>query len=967
MYFILKNNIKNGIFPMLDFKSTLCLYETTMPIRVNTALLDQEIYTFWETEHINDQIFSQAQNKERYVLHDGPPYANGAIHLGHAYNKIMKDICIRSRFMMGYDAHTAPGWDCNGLPIEHKVLTEYQNLDIAEIKKNCRTYANHWVEHQKESFKKLGVIMDWNHPYKTMDSTYQAGIIESFGKLFSQEYISRSNKTIPWCCGCKTALANAEIEYKDRKDPSIYVLFELHENKKLKAECQNKDIYFVIWTTTPWTLPLNRGIMLKKKNIYLLLAYENILLLVGKNCLAHFQQTTKKAYEIIKEINAEDFQGTYALHPFEENTTVPVLLEDVVEGHEGTACVHTAPGCGPIDYEIGIKNGLEIYSPISPDGKYTTEVQVKELVGLSIPQGQSWVINQLIEKGKLLFKTTINHSYPHCWRSLEGLIFRATPQWFCNLEKNNFKEKVIDAINKINFYPISGQSTLNATVLNRWEWCISRQRVWGVPIIALINTKTNTYWTNYKFIHYIAEKIKIEGIEYWDTVDLSSEEIKKYLPLNIDLSEWRKEKDILDVWFDSGVSHTNVLKKNNDFPANVYLEGIDQHRGWFQSSLLTAIALYGEAPMKAIVSCGYTVDEKGQKMSKSLGNGVAPEEVIKKIGLDGLRIWVAGVNLGGDIVVSNKVFENVQEIYRKIRNTCRFAVQNIVDFDPQTDMILVEKMDFFNQYIIKKLYEYNIKIISFYQQFEYAQVCHTLIDLCNSFLSSLYFDISKDILYCEEKNSFKRRSIQSTLYIILETITKLSAPILVNTMEDITNHYKSNKKISIHKEEFARFECLDFLQDKAYNLPLTAINETIIAEKLTLLKQKNGSETNVFWTILLKFRDDVFKKIEEAREKGLIKQSIESKITIYTNKDNLYNTLFTQLQSYTIHYREFFNTFLLVSDIEIHNTEGQSAIEVIKHTGTKCARCWKYFYTTNNLICERCEKAIEKKYTITVI
>lgn len=947
---------------MVTIKSTLCFFETTMPIRVNGEVLDTEIFNFWETNGIAQKIYDSSKGKKRYILHDGPPYANGPIHLGHAYNKIMKDIVIRSRIMMGYDAYTTPGWDCHGLPIEHKVSLENPTYNAIEMKKACRQYADKWVTEQKKSFKKLGVLMDWENPYKTMNFKYQAEILRNFGKLVEKGYINRSNKTVPWCCGCKTALASAEIEYKNRKDPSLYVLFLLkNEYNSFINLSSDILVFLVIWTTTPWTLPLNCAVMLKKNAEYLVLKNEDTYLIIGKNCLAHFSKITKKEYMIIAEFNSESLKNSFVFHPFESNF-VPVLLEDSVEMGEGTACVHCAPGCGPIDYEVGIKNGLAIYSPISNSGYYTKDCHVTELVGKSIIEGRDFVITTLESKNKLFYKGVIEHSYPHCWRCREGLIFRATPQWFCNLEKDGFKEKVVDAIDTIEFYPVGAKSFLKSTVSSRWEWCLSRQRSWGVPIVALLKNNSNEYWIDSNFINTVADKFETKGMEYWDEVNLA--DLKNVLPSDLDLNFWHKEKDILDVWFDSGISHSSVLIPENDFPADVYLEGVDQHRGWFQSSLLTSVALYNKAPMKSIISCGHTVDEKGQKMSKSLGNGIEPEEVIKKIGLDGFRAWVSSVNLGGDIVVSKKIFDNVQEVYRKIRNTCRFAVKNLVDFDPKKDMILVENMNFLDQFMIKKLYEYNLKVISAYQNIEFAQVFHILIDLCNSFLSSFYFDLIKDVLYCDEQNGIARRSAQSVLYIVLDTITKLSAPILVNTTEDITNHYKSNKKESIHREEFSHFSCLDFFKDEGYILSsYDLLSKENITDCFSKMKIINESEYMKFWNLFLLFRQEVFKKIEEAREIGMIKQGIESTVVVSLGQKNQYTDMIEFFKKFVpFSFTLFLNQFLLVSgsDVIFNNTD-LCEIVVKKHTGIKCERCWKYFYSDKeDIFCHRCHIILEK-------
>lgn len=965
----------------MDLKKSLSLFETTMPIRANLKELDFNMYQFSESNNINEKIYKKNKNNRFFTLHDGPPYANGPIHLGHAYNKIMKDICIRSRFMMEYNAYTTPGWDCHGLPIEHKITQENKSTNTIEIKQACREYANNWIEKQKLSFKELGICMDFKKPYKTMNFEYQSKIAESFAILVEKGYISRSNKTIPWCCGCRTTLATAEIEYQNRKDPSLYVLFAINKNDHIKISQESIDsIYLVIWTTTPWTLPLNRGIIIKKNTNYLLLAHENKYLIIGADCLSHFSKTTNKEYHIIQTIHSSSLINSTAQHPFEENLFVPIIIDDSVELGEGTACVHMAPGCGPIDYEIAIKNNIEIYSPISPDGQYNQDIKIQELKDMKISDAQGWVITKLSEKNILWHKGTINHSYPHCWRSKEGLIFRATPQWFCNLEKNNFKEKVIQAIEKIQFYPQNSKFFLKSTILNRWEWCISRQRNWGVPIIALINKYDDSYWTNADFIRHIANQIKIHGVEYWDNVSMES--LQSILPKDINHLEWKKETNILDVWFDSGISHEAVLKEQKSFPADLYLEGVDQHRGWFQSSLLTSIAINECAPMKSIVSCGHTVDEKGQKMSKSIGNVISPEEIINQIGLDGLRMWVSSVNLGGDIVVSKKIFENIAEVYRKIRNTCRFAVQNLVDFDPNTDMINFDNLGIINQSILKKMFIYQIKIINAYQQYNFPEVFHTLIEIATSFLSSFYFDTVKDILYCDKHDSQSRKSTQSTLYIILDVLTKLLGPILINTSEDITNHYRSNKNESIHLDSFCKFPWFKnalSLKNSIFLLtehnPFHQENIKIIYDTITqsehLEKEKSINyinHANYLIDIITSLRSDVFKITEELRNKNIIKQSIEAKIILKIAFDSKYYIIIDTLKKELgTDYLSILSQLLIISDIHIENisnTEKIATTDIIsaeKHTGKKCDRCWKYFYQIlEENICKRCINALKE-------
>ncbi len=784
MFYLKKENFMSEN----TYRSTLNMFKTEFPIRLDSQKTTEEIQEKWKNEKIIEKLKSIRSDKIKYILHDGPPYANGNIHLGHALNKILKDIVIKSRYMMGYNANCTPGWDCHGLPIEHKIMTSNLNIDKNSMIKECRNYASQWAKKQTESFKKLGIFMDFENPYLTMSPKYQANILRAFSKLVEKGYITRKNKTIPWCCGCQTTLASAEIEYKDRKDPSIYVLFEIEKNELFDYD----NLYMLIWTTTPWTLPLNRAIMLKKDSTYLIAKCNDKILIFGKNCLEHLKQITSFEFEIIQELKSNELTKLKAKHLFETSREIPIILDDSVEDKEGTACVHVAPGCGPIDYEIAIKNNIEIYSPITSDGKYSNEIVLKEIENMPVSDGQIWVIKNLHERNLLFFKTSIRHSYPHCWRSHEPLIFRATQQWFFELNHSNFKNKTLNEIKNIKFNPKGGKNFLEATVCSRWEWCISRQRNWGVAIPALIEKDGNNFIINSKSIEKLANFVEKDGIEFYD--NLTKEEFaNKFFEEKIDIEKYKKETNILDVWFDSGVSHFAVLETQNEFPADLYLEGIDQHRGWFQSSLLTSVAINDCAPMKNIVTHGFTVDEKGQKMSKSLGNVIAPEEIIKKIGADGLRLWVSSIGNDGDAIVSEKVLQNIAEVQRKIINTCRFILQNIADFDFEKDSINdFLKLHEFDKCALQKLNELFLNVLDSYQKIEFSKIFHEISDFCSTFLSTIYFDSLKDTLYCDNPNSFRRRSAQTYLFYILDSITKMISPILSHSAEYIFSFY--NKK-----------------------------------------------------------------------------------------------------------------------------------------------------------------------------
>ncbi len=950
------------------YKNNLNLFTTDFPLRPDAKNSDFSTQKKWEESNVIQKAMNINEGSETYIIHDGPPYANGNIHLGHAYNKILKDIIGRARRMMGYHVPITPGWDCHGLPIEQKVSTENPHIHGAKLKKLCRVYAQNWIEEQKKSFKKLGIFMDWDNPYHTMDATYQADILRSFAGLVERGFIRRMNKTIPWCPGCQTALASAEIEYKERKDPSVYVTFTIAGNTHFLASL-NTPVSFLVWTTTPWTLPLNRALLLKSGGRYALVKCEEKYLIMGEKCLQSIQTLSNKQMDVIAYYNAEDFCDVRATHPFNKNLTVPILFDSSVSEEEGTSCVHIAPGCGPIDYELGVKNGLEIYSPVDDFGKYAYGIEPAELKGMPITDGQIWVMRELSSKGMLWFKTSIRHSYPHCWRSGDGLIFRATPQWFFDLTHNELKERALLSISQIQFTPENGRKFLEATVGSRWEWCLSRQRSWGVPIPALLSKNGTDYWIDADFIRSIADEVSTKGTEFWDTV--SVDELLHRGLISPELHEYgyNKEDDILDVWFDSGVSHTAVLMHKGQFPADLYIEGLDQHRGWFQSSLLTSIALNSVPPMRRITTHGFTIDEKGHKMSKSLGNVVAPDEIVSQLGTDGLRLWVASIGCDGDAVVSKRVLTNVSEVYRKIRNTCRFLLQNLVDFDPQHNAVGMCSLNPVDEYALKTTFEMYIRCIRAYQEINLTYVFHELAEYCASFLSSFYLDISKDTLYCDEANGPKRRSTQTAFYYILDTINLLISPILSHTSELIAEHYKHEFKGSIHLNQFSRMSYMSHF-GAPFCLPDGIMNDAIIRDACMMLD--NNPEYKVYkkrWDMFFELRSAALKALECARAAKIICHSAEAHVSI---------TILPEWKSYSLwsfadgelkenSLKDFLSDFFVVSSVNLdENLDEKHTVApgiriCVQHVdGKKCPRCWNW-HTHSHELCKRCENVINKQ------
>jgi isoleucyl-tRNA synthetase len=986
------NNKKN------PFQDSLNLPKTDFSIRANAAIKEPEILNSWNELDLYKSTYKPNSDKKKFILHDGPPYANGHIHLGHVLNKVLKDISAKYKRMSGYHVPIKPGWDCHGLPIELQVLkengkelnsiTDKDSRRVA-IKKSCREYAGNWVNVQKEEFKNLGVLMDWDNPYVTMDYSYEADILRAFAQFEKGGYLERKNKTVPWCASCQTVLATAEIEYKDRKDPSIYVLFGLGDDqaKDLFPEVfendSNASVNFLVWTTTPWTLPLNRAVVLKENSEYVLLkGPEKKHFIVAKELADKVCKTLGIEKNVLNAFNSSILSGKVAKHPFVLNLNVPVLLDNSVLLGEGTACVHSAPGCGPEDYILGVKNGLEIFSPVSAAGKYTQGIQPEELEGVSINEGQSWVLRKMLESGSLLHKESVTHSYPHCWRCHNGLIFRATEQWFCNLQKNDLLKNAAKEIEtNIKFYPEWGKKRLKSFVENRTEWCISRQRTWGVPIPAVICSDCEYAHMTSDFIKKVADKVEKEGVEFWDKTSIKDLVKLKVLPKrfscplceNDNLENFEKETDILDVWFDSGVSNFAVLKKYQEelgLPADLYLEGSDQHRGWFQSSLLSSMVLNGSTPAKTMVTHGFTVDEKGHKMSKSLGNVIAPDDVIKRFSRDILRLLVSAADYQDDIAFSENILKNVMQSYKKIRNTCRFMLSNLYDFDVKKDSVPLEKLLYADLFALNRLNEVSEKVLNAYENYNFAAVFHTLNSYCANDLSSLYLDISKDRLYTEKSDGILRRSSQTVIYKILNVLTRLMAPILSFLAEEVSDFYQVDKKDSIHLQEFLpTIDVWKRLKEKKSTALEGALKSRLrvmgSVESISFPVLMNG-----IFSILEQLREVVLKAIEEMRKNGDIKHSLEARISLYidlnSEEKRLIDSFIKQLSAPEDKLR-FFKDLFIVSQIEFKDTpKGLDKTELdwvhvkVEHAqGQKCPRCWQWEATDHEQgLCKRCANVL---------
>lgn len=961
---------------VVSFKHTLNLPRTDFPIRQNAKIDDAAMLERWEHHDLYKKAFFHNKGHTKFIFHDGPPYANGHIHLGGAYNKILKDVATKSRRMFGMQVPVTPGWDCHGLPIELKVTQENPDLSRPELIKACRSYAQHWVDVQREEFKKLGVIMNWKYPYLTMNFAYEAKELHALGDFIQKGYVSRSNKTVPWCASCQTVLATAEIEYEDRKDPSIYVLFPLTQiSKKKLFPTIAQDVSILAWTTTPWTLPLNRAILIKPDTDYLLLEINGNYVVVGKarvDALCDMMGVEKK---IIAHIDAKNMKGLHLHHPFVDELVVPIIQDQMVITDEGTAFVHCAPGAGPQDYETGIKNNLEIYSPVGLDGRYTDQIRPKELHGMPVTDGNIWVLKALIERGKMLHKTLIRHSYPHCWRCHSGLIYRSTKQWFFNLTHNDLKKRAIKASDSIAALPEKSINRLQSTIERRFEWCISRQRIWGVPIPALICTICDYAYITKELVDSVAQGVKKEGIEFWAHVAISTLVDKNFKCSECHGSSFIKEQDILDVWFDSGISHYAVLDHNPElgYPADLYLEGKDQHRGWFQSSLLTSIALEGEAAMKMIITHGFTVDAKGYKMSKSRGNVVTPAHIIDQLGTDGLRLWASSIDFASEAVVSDILLRNVQEVFRKVRNTCRFLLSNLYDFDIDKDAVPIDQMRMIDQYALQELFVFNYAMLTHYEQYDFTALFHQFGDYCSVNLSTFYFEIIKDCLYVEKADGHARRSVQTACWHILDTLTRLMAPIFSFTAEQVSDLYQKDKTESIHLQEFNTLQAIEryFTQkDQAGHDEIQQIHGLKIGAPSTLEKIKEIQQKHL-WDTLKAMRSAILKATETLREKGSIKRSLDAAITLYVDPkadwapsiESFFKTLIKKGESP----EAFFKDFAIVSQLQLaDDKDGLIASEmpglfvrVEKATGVKCPRCWQWAQTKHEQgLCNRCQGVV---------
>ncbi|MEW6109051.1 MAG: isoleucine--tRNA ligase [Nitrospirota bacterium] len=926
-------------------------------MKANLSQREPEMLKFWDEKDIYRKVqdSKRGESSGAYILHDGPPYANGHIHMGHALNKILKDIIVKYKTMRGFYGPYVPGWDCHGLPIELQVDKNLgdrkDKIGIIEKRKLCKEYAAKFVDIQREEFRRLGVFGDWLKPYLTMSYDYEASIVREFNKFVKNKSVYKGKKPVHWCPSCITALAEAEVEYADKESPSIFVKFKIKNPKgKFKPDIA-KGAYFVIWTTTPWTLPANLALALHPKFTYRLIKTNEGDLIIAQDLIKSFIEKVgyKEGDYTVTEGGwvGSELEGIVCSHPWIDREVETVLGEHVTL-EQGTGVVHTAPGHGEDDYEIGLKYGLDIYAPVDDRGKFTKHAG--ELEGQFVFKANSSVIEILKNKNALLKEEKITHSYPHCWRCKKPVIFRATEQWFISVERNDLRKKCLEEIDRVNWVPKWGRERIHGMVSNRPDWCISRQRSWGVPITLITCNECGEFVDDEGILDSIAGLVEQNGADIWFIKKVEELLPEGYTCKKCGKSDFDKEKDILDVWFDSGVSHAAVLENDErlTWPADMYLEGSDQHRGWFQSSLLASTGARGRAPYRTVLTHGFVVDGSGKKMSKSLGNVIAPQEIIKNYGAEILRIWVSSEDYREDIRISKEILNRLTEAYRKIRNTCRFLIGNLYDFDGgnYSDRLLAESglLQEIDRWAMSRLQMLVKKVTNAYENYDFHEVFHSIHNFCVVDMSAIYFDILKDRLYTAKKDSAERRASQWVLSEVLSTLTRLMAPVLSFTAEEVRGYLNAkNSKFKIQNSK-----------ESVFLSAFPKVKEEFI-----------DGELEERWKKLLELRDEVNKALEIKRAEKYIGNSLEAKVRVY---------LTGEYRRLSESYISFLPAFFLVSAVEITDeipadSYGSDKIKelrvsVEKAAGNKCQRCWNWSESVGKFgdspdVCERCYNIIK--------
>ncbi|HHV93272.1 MAG TPA: isoleucine--tRNA ligase [Firmicutes bacterium] len=929
----------------MKYQDTVLLPKTEFPMRANLPQREPLIQERWLKEDFYRQLRERRRGQPKYILHDGPPYANGHIHLGTAVNKVLKDIVIRSRTMSGYDCPYVPGWDVHGLPIEHALVRQLgvdrHALSPVEFRQKCKEFALHWLNIQREEFKRLGVWGEWDDPYLTLKPEYEAKQVEIFGAMVNKGYIYRGLKPVYWCAECESSLAEAEVEYHDHTSHAIYVKFPVANGQgKIPTD---EPAYVLIWTTTPWTLPANEAIALHPQLTYALVDTEaGRILMAEERIAAVAEETGLKKVEVLQRWSGQELEGVLCRHPFRDKTSL-VILADHVTLEQGSGCVHTAPGHGLEDYAVGVEYGLPVFAPVDNQGRFTEEAG--KYAGMKLDDANHVIISDLKAVGLLLHHAKVEHQYPHCWRCKNPIIFRATEQWFVSIE--DFREQALDAIEQVQWIPKWGIDRISNMVRERSDWCISRQRLWGVPIPIFYCKQCGEPVVNEETIKRVADLFRREGSDGWFIH--TAEEI---LPPDTSCPacghrEFVKEKDIMDVWFDSGSSHMAVLEQREGlrWPADLYLEGSDQHRGWFQSSLLTSVAVRGTAPYKAVLTHGFIVDAEGRKMSKSLGNTIAPEEIINRYGADVLRLWAASADYRGDIRVSPKILEQMSDVYRRIRNTIRFMLGNLADFRPAENKVPREDLPEMDRYILAQFYRLVERVIKAYDDYEFHVVYHGVHNFCTVDLSSFYLDVVKDRLYCDAPDSLSRRAAQTVIAEILVGLIRLVAPILVHTAEEAWEH----------------------LPDELKDGPSVHFSTWPAVEK-DILDARDEEK----WAEFMAIRREVAKALEQARMEKAIGSSNDAGVTLYPDAE-LHHVL-SQFDTADL------EALFIVSEVEVADPQaaapegvwtgydGRLKVLVRAPKGEKCARCWRYSSFVGTAVdhpslCERCYEVVTQHVT----
>jgi isoleucyl-tRNA synthetase len=891
----------------MNYKDTLLMPKTDFPMRGNLPNREPDMQAEWNEKEVYKKVQERTKDRPLFILHDGPPYANGDIHMGHALNKILKDFIVRSKSMTGYNAPYVPGWDTHGLPIEtaltKKGKVDRKKLSIAEFRQKCEEYALEQIDSQREQFKRLGVRGDWENPYVTLTHEYEAQQIQVFGEMAKKGYIYKGKKPVYWSPSSESALAEAEIEYHDKRSASIYVSFDVTEGKGILLG----DEKFVIWTTTPWTIPANLAIALHPELDYVVVRANDEKYVVAEGLLGELADKFEwENYEITGRFKGQQLEGIRTKHPLYDRESL-IILGDHVTLEAGTGCVHTAPGHGEDDYIVGQRYELDVLCPVDDKGVFTEEAPMFE--GMFYDKANKPITDKLKEAGKLLHLDFFTHSYPHDWRTKKPVIYRATAQWFASID--DIRDNLLSEVEKVEWLPKWGETRLYNMVRDRGDWCISRQRAWGVPIPIFYGEDGEPIITDETIAH-VSELFRKRGSNIW-----FEKEAKELLPAGYTSEHspngtFTKETDIMDVWFDSGSSHQAVLEEREDLqrPADVYLEGSDQYRGWFNSSLTTSVAVTGKAPFKSVVSHGFTLDGKGKKMSKSLGNVIVPDKVMKQLGADILRLWVSSVDYQADVRVSDDILKQVAEVYRKIRNTFRFMLGNLADFDPKKDNVDYDNLSSLNQYMLVKINDLVKDVRKAYDDYQFSTVYNKVHNFCTIELSSFFMDIAKDTLYTEHADHPDRRGIQTVMYEALTTLVKLLSPIIPHTAEEVWKHIPGTDSEAVQATDMPEVQSF------------SGVDETVAK-----------------WDRFMHLRDDVMKALEDARNDQGIKKNLHAAVEVFASDQD--KALMESIHDLT--------KLFITSEVKVSRMESapedvkkydEMAVRVTRAEGETCERCW---------------------------